>query len=233
MDQDAFGLECFLAIHDDEVTGVKAAFVYINENGGSILDCQYGGTRNFKFIEDEKVFQTDPNSIYTDEGIPLGLEKYGASSEKVIAELKSVGKAIMKDYNPKKTGYIFTLHNNADGGFGIGSYLPGNELESAADLVYVNPNMDEDDMILVTELTLFNRLKKENVNVILQSPEAVDDGSLSIYAMQNNIPYVNVEVQHGHSEENLRLIKIGVKALAETHPQLGIKKPADDAAGFN
>ncbi|WP_235324543.1 hypothetical protein [Pedobacter lusitanus] len=222
----------FLAIHDNEDTGVKAAFDYIAMNGGSILDCQYGGARNFKFTEDEITYQTDPNSIYTDEGLPLGLAKYGASSEPVIAELKNTGKIIMKTYNQNRPGYIFTLHNNADGGFGIQSYLPENELGSTADSVHVNYEMDEDDMILVTELKLFNLLKKEDVNVVLQSQEAVDDGSLSIYAMQNKIPYINVEVQHGHQDENLRLIQMGVKAMAEAHPEKGIKKPAESTAGF-
>lgn len=222
----------FLAIHDNEDTGVKAAFDYIAMNNGSIVDCQYGGARNFKFTVDDITYQTDPNSIYTDEGIPIGLEKYGVSDEAAIARMKNTGKTIMKTYNHDKTGYIFTLHNNADGGFGIQSYLPENELGSTADSVHVNYEMDEDDMILVTELKLFNLLKKENVNVVLQSQEAVDDGSLSIYAMQQHIPYINVEVQHGHLDENLRLIQLGVKAMAEAYPKLGIKKPAETTAGF-
>jgi hypothetical protein len=82
-------------------------------------------------------------------------------------------------------------------------------------------------MILVTEKAIFNLLKQENVNVVLQSPFAADDGSLSIYAMQHKIPYINVEVQHGHLEENLRLIKISAAALTKIYPLPGIKKPAD------
>ena len=83
--------------------------------------------------------------------------------------------------------------------------------------------MDNDDLILVTDLKLFNRLKQEKVNVILQSPDAPDDGSLSVYAMGKNIPYINVEVQHGHQYENLRLIEIAVKALYDTYPALKTK----------
>ncbi|WP_316824391.1 hypothetical protein [Pedobacter miscanthi] len=58
-------------------------------------------------------------------------------------------------------------------------------------------------------------MKKAKVNVILQSKFASNDGSLSVYAMQNNIPYINVEVQHGHQDENLRLIELAVAALRE------------------
>ena len=65
----------FLAIHDDEDTGVKAAFEYIQFNGGSIIDCQYGGVRNFKFTNDGFNFQTHPNSLYTQESIIMVVEK--------------------------------------------------------------------------------------------------------------------------------------------------------------
>jgi len=217
----------FLTIHDDEDTGVKAAFKYIAENGGSIIDSQYGGTRNFKFIHQEVTYQTDPNSIYTKTGIRPGLEKFGRAHEDVITELENAGKIILNYYNPLKTGYIFTLHNNGDSGFGISSYLKGYDLETAADSLYINFQMDNDDMVLVTEPVLFSWLKKENVNVVLQAKSAPDDGSLSIYAMHHHIPYINVEVQHGHIDEHLRLIRLGTRALAELYPSLGIKKPAE------
>ena len=215
----------FLAIHDDEDTGVKAAFRYINDNGGTLIDCQYGGVRNYKFIYDEEEYQTDPNSIYTKKGIKAGLQKYGIWDDNVILELEKAGKTILNTYNPKKSGYIFTLHNNADGGFGVSSYLKGYDLEGTADSVHINFEMDNDDMLLVTELAIFNLLKKENVNVVLQSQDAIDDGSLSIYAMQNKIPYINAEVQHGHIDEHLRLIKIGARVLARLYPDTGIKEP--------
>lgn len=218
----------FLAIHDNEDTGVKAAFKYIQKNGGSILDCQYGGQRNFKFINAEETFQTDPNSIYTSTGTKIGLKKYGIWDDNAIEQLEKTGKTILKTYSPAaKPAYIFTLHNNADGGFGISSYLRGYELGNTADSIHINFQMDYDDLVLVTELPLFNLLKKENINVVLQSQTAVDDGSLSIYAMQQKIPYINVEVQHGHVEEHLRLIELCADALAKTYPQLGIKKPTD------
>lgn len=213
----------FLAIHDNEDTGVKAAFQFIELNGGSIVDCQYAGARNFKFVNEEETFETDPNSIYTKIGAKAGLQKYGIWDDEVVNMLEKSGKSILKVYNPAKTGYIFTLHNNGDGGFGISSYLPGYELEDVADSVNINFQMDPDDMVLVTEIPVYNLLKKANVNVVLQSHDAADDGSLSIYAMQQKIPYINVEVQHGHIEENLRLIELCTTALAQTYPKLGIK----------
>ncbi|WP_285009418.1 hypothetical protein [Pedobacter faecalis] len=218
----------FLAIHDNEDTGVKAAFEYMQFNGGRLVDCQYGGVRNFKFKVDGVDYQTDPNSIYTRDGIRVGLEKYGPADEKVMDQLEMASKVILNLYNHAKYGYIFTLHNNADGGFGIPSYLKGYELEGTADSLHINFAMDPDDLVFVTEKKLFDYLKRENVNVALQSHNAPDDGSLSVYAMKHSIPYINVEVQHGKQAEHLRLIEISVKALFACYPELKEKAGTSD-----
>lgn len=205
----------FLVVHDNEDTGVKAGFDYIRWNGGELIDCQYGGVRDYNFSYMDDVYRIDPNAIYTERGINTRLKKDPFSSNEVEKSLNAAGKQIIDFYNPKSTGYILTLHNNADGGFGISSYLAGYEMSSAADSVYINFEMDGDDMLYVTDLKLFKSLKKANVNVMLQSKFVENDGSLSVYAMQNNIPYINVEVQHGHIEENLRLIELAIAALKE------------------
>ncbi|WP_316830863.1 hypothetical protein [Pedobacter aquatilis] len=212
----------FLVVHDNEDTGVKAGFEYIRWSGGELVDSQYGGVRDYNFSFMDDIYRIDPNAIYTERGINTRLKKDEFSSSEVEQALNAAGKQIINFYDPTSLGYILTLHNNADGGFGISSYLPGYELSSAADSVYINFEMDPDDLLYVTDLRLFNSLKKANVNVMLQSKFVENDGSLSVYAMQNNIPYINVEVQHGHFDENLRLIELAIAALKEHNL---IKKP--------
>lgn len=215
----------FLAIHDNEDTGVKAGFEYIRWSGGEIIDSQYGGVRDYVFTHMSDGYRIDPNAIYTQRGVNSRLKKAPYSSTEAENLILAAGKQIVDFYNPKSTGYILTLHNNGDGGFGISSYLPGYDLSSTADSVFINFEMDGDDLIYVTEPRLFSSFKKANVNVILQSKFAENDGSLSVYAMQNNIPYINVEVQHGHLEENLRLIELAVSVLKE-HGL--VKKPGEN-----
>jgi hypothetical protein len=205
----------FLVVHDNEDTGVKAGFDYIRWYGGELIDSQYGGVRDYYFSYMDDQYRIDPNAIYTEAGVNTRLKKDLFSSNEVEKAILNAGKQIVDFYDPKATGYFLTLHNNADGGFGISSYLPGYDLASTADSVYINFQMDGDDLIYVTEPRLFSSLKKANVNVILQSKFASNDGSLSVYAMQNNIPYINVEVQHGHPEENFRLIELAVATLKE------------------
>lgn len=205
----------FLVVHDNENTGLKAGFEYMRWSGGEIIDSQYGGGRNYNFNYMDDPYHIDPNAIYTEIGVSSRLKKSEYSTNEVEKAIVNAGKQIVNFYDPIATGYILTLHNNANGGFGILSYLPGYDLSSTADSVYVNPNMDPDDLIYVTDARLFASFKKANVNVILQSKFSTNDGSLSFYAMDNKIPYINVEVQHGHDGENLRLIEIAVNGLKE------------------
>lgn len=205
----------FLVVHDNEDTGVKAGFDYIRWSGGELIDSQYGGVRDYSFIYMSDPYRIDPNAIYTEKGVNTRLKKDAYSSNEVEKLILHAGKQIVDFYDPKSVGYFLTLHNNADGGFGISSYLPGYDLSSTADSVFINFEMDGDDLIYVTEPRLFTSLKKANVNVILQSKFAENDGSLSVYAMQQNIPYINVEVQHGHQNENLRLIELAIAVLKE------------------
>jgi hypothetical protein len=68
--------------------------------------------------------------------------------------------------------------------------------------------MDADDFIYTTNLSFYKKLKAKEVNVILQdNKKYVNDGSLSVYCGVNDIPYINIEAQKGHFDEQLRLIK--------------------------
>lgn len=191
----------FLSLHDNEDTGVKAAFEFMRVNGGSLVELRYGSVRNIVFCSDSAELQIDPNRMFSTFGIEAFFE-----DEKSARQISSLADTLLRLYDYEKTGYILTLHNNTDSAFSIRSYLAGNDREGVASEVYINPEMDPDDFILVTEPFFFEYLKKRKVSTVLQSPTTPDDGSLSLYAGLRKIPYINVEVQHRHLDENLRLI---------------------------
>jgi hypothetical protein len=43
--------------------------------------------------------------------------------------------------------------------------------------------------------------------VVLQSANAIDDGSLSIYCQKNKLPYINIEAQHGQKAEQIKMLQ--------------------------
>jgi hypothetical protein len=198
----------FLVLHDTENTGLSAAFQFLGVLGGSIVELKYGNVRNIDFTDSLEQFSFDPNNMFTDEGAYLGLAKYSVSQIRtdMSDKVRKLGAEVLKFGGVDTMGVIVTLHNNYNGGFSIHSYTQGNYLEGSAEDVYINSKMDPDDLVFVTDRRFFNYLMQLGINVVLQANQAPDDGSLSIYAMQNSVPYVNIEVQHGHLAENYRII---------------------------
>jgi hypothetical protein len=199
----------FLVLHDDENTGLEAAHDFCSVHGGSITELRYGDERNVAFGTEKVRFSFDPNQIFNNAGALKTLRKYSISKPppSAVEKIRTLAISIINKYNPDSMGYIITLHNNTEGKFNINSYIQDKLLISAADSVYVNSEMDLDDFILVTEPVFFSYLKSKAINTVLQSKKAAD-GSLSVYAQANKIPYLNIEVQDGHKDEHLHLIQI-------------------------
>jgi len=210
----------FLSLHDTEKTGLKAAFKFMGIHGGCVLELQYGKVRNIDFSDSARQFSFDPNNMFTYEGAYIGLAKSSMPRihDGLPEKVQSLGDEVLRFGKLDSLGVIVTLHNNYNGGFSIFSYTQGNYLETSADDVYINSAMDPDDLIFVTDRRFFDYLKKKEVNVVLQSMQVPDDGSLSVLAMQKNIPYANIEVQHGHLDENYRLILIVNDMIKEISP---------------
>ncbi len=111
---------------------------------------------------------------------------------------------------------VLTLHNNTEGGYSARSYEPGAEYASDAAAVTVHAGTDPDDFFFVTDRALYDALVAEGFNAVLQDNDAAtDDGSLSVWAAREGVPYVNVEAQHGHRAEQARMISALVDVLSE------------------
>lgn len=207
----------FLSVHDDENTGVEAAVDYLREHGGSLVELQYGNERNITFnlrnSVDKCIF--DPNGMFTDTGAYRTLDKHARVTPESVAAIRALGDKVLETYACDTLGYIVTMHNNTEGLYSIRYYLPGKLMDTAAIRVHINPRLDPDDFVFVTEPYFFDYLKKRDINVVLQSPDAPNDGSLSVYAAMQKIPYVNIEVQDGHFREHRDLVDTVATMLRE------------------
>ena len=128
-----------------------------------------------------------------------GLELTHALAEQITEELKD-------------KQWLIAMHNNTDGKYSILSYQDGGEEAQNAMDLYINPKEDSDDFVYTTNRPLFDFLKLQKINVVLQSKESfVDDGSMSVYCELNKIQYANIETQHGHLSKQLKLLAEIVK----------------------
>ena len=104
-------------------------------------------------------------------------------------------------------GILITLHNNGRGGYSILSYAPEGEYSKDALHININDKLDPDDFYFVTETDIYNDLLKTEQNVVLQDKNHVtEDGSLSVLSSQEQLPYLNVEVQDGHRKTQMDMI---------------------------
>lgn len=197
----------FLNIHQDEQTSIDAIQAFSKDISLNFAYFNHKKTRRIKYQIGQHIYSVDPNRIYTKEG----REKTIESEHQITLRSKMVAKKLANEIIQLISQYktIVTLHNNSDVNYSIKSYLPnGDEAENTAE-VYINPNMDADDFIYTTEKRFFDYLKNANYNVILQdNTHFVNDGSLSVYCGIKGIPYINIEAQLGHFNEQLELIKV-------------------------
>jgi hypothetical protein len=191
------GKVVYLNLHENETTSVLAAKDYLATRNGHLIVVKQKGNRNLSFTQKGMTFQFDPNRMFTKAGristLKLLNKKYVNAAEETVEEFSD--KIISRIRNAQ---LVVALHNNTNGKpLSAASYKNR----------YLNPSMDTDDFILTTEKSIYDQLKAKKINTVWETTStSVDDGSLAYYCSKKNIPYVNVEAQHGHRSQQLKLL---------------------------
>lgn len=196
----------FINLHANETTSIEATNNYLVQNGGCFLQLQHGEVRYVSFVLNNTNYKIDPNRIFTPIGRKETLKKnsiYNMLAEKETANFADTILAQLKHAK-----LIIAMHNNTNNDLSIKSYTKGKSEAINAAAVYINDKMDADDFIYTTEQSIFQLLKKQQINVVLQKTQGFkDDGSLSIYCGKKNIPYINIEAEEGHKEQQLQMLQ--------------------------
>jgi hypothetical protein len=204
------------SIHDDENTAIEAYHALSPNIAFSLYELKQTGSRNLRLGWGNKIYEFDPNRCFTVKGIQTDLKKkhgenYLTDLVKPIANFgDSLFKAINAD-NPSK--YIVAIHNNTDDAKGKKLSINTYKNSDVTKLLHAEPSMDEDDFFLVTEAIDFEFLKSKKQNVVLQSETCEDDGSLSVFCQQRKIPYINIEAQVGHKQQQKQMMLVCYELL--------------------
>ena len=206
----------FLNLHDDENTGVEAALSVIGRHGGRVVELQHGGERHITFTRGDTAYAFDPNRMFTDRGAALTLADQGDSSRTALADVRAFAEGLLAEIGLDTVRTLITLHNNTDERYSVLSYNSGGEYEDDVLFVHIDEDRDPDDFFFVTSRPLYDRLRQGGFNAALQdNARATDDGSLSVYAGQQGVPYVNVEAQEGHFEAQVQMLEYLVEVLED------------------
>lgn len=206
----------YFNMHENENTSVQAGIKNIEKYGGTLIAFKTNGKREISFSISGNQFSVDPNRIFTNIGIKKTLEYYGNYSNEAKNALLHFTEQFMDSLFKDRDLIIVALHNNTNNNLSINSYKKGEMFFNDAAEYYQNNNNDIDDFIYVTDKIYYDKLKKRNINVVLQNNEAVnDDGSLSVYCRNFRIPYLNIEAEHGHFNTQVDMLKNVYEMLLE------------------
>ena len=197
-----------LNLHDNERTSVNAGKKVLAEKGGMLIRIENNNTRLISFLLDDKKYTFDPNRMFTRPGVEASLKLNSQSTPEAIDIVSRFADSLLSKI-PLITEKVIALHNNdSSPGLSIHSYSPGGNYEKEATQVYVNFEKDPDDFFLSTTHPLFLKVVNHGHNAILQNNKDVtDDGSLSVFMGLRNKAYINVEAEHGHEEEQTKMLQ--------------------------
>jgi hypothetical protein len=201
----------FLSLHQNEQTGVIAARRLISQHGGRLIEVRQSGQRLLSFSLMGIHYRVDPNRIFTNPGIEKSLRLYGRFSQPALAAVVRFREELLANILGDHPRLIVAVHNNE--GMSIENYRAGGSLQREAASVAANPKLHGHDFFLSWDASFFQRLQAAGFNVVLQSLTPTDDGSLSVYCQQHRVPYVNVEAEFGHLEEQSRMLDAVIRVL--------------------
>ena len=185
------------------------------------LDDKGQPARRLRFSLRGKPYSLDPNRIFTEQGRRCNVAPEAEPAARGFAEaLLEIVFAPGGRRLREGESFLVAVHNNTDSdersvtdragdltavafasaaaARGVSS---GDFHASAAGVYLSNREPDEDNFVIVTTPRLLGGFAERGFNVVVQKPAAelrgggceIDDGSLSVYAALQDIPYVNLE----------------------------------------
>ncbi len=198
----------YFVLHENERTAAEAALDVIRRNGGRLIEISHTQERNVSFKLGDERYVFDPNRVFTEAGRVATLADLSKVSPEALDALEQFADTVLEVLATWQEDFIITVHNNTRGEYSTFSYVNDAQFVRDAMHVHVADREEPDNFFFVTEPDLFDSIRSAGFNVVLQdNANATDDGSLSVYAGNRGIPYVNVEAEHGQFESQVRMLE--------------------------
>jgi hypothetical protein len=199
----------YLNVHDDENTSVRAGKQILAQTGGRLIELVHSGKRHVAFELNGQTYRFDPNRIFSPIGVRATLERTKNHSAAAQQAIEAFTAELIETFALDREPVIIALHNTGGGGLSINSYLARGDKTTTASAVHVSTNRFAGDFFYVTSRRFFDYLKERNFNVTLQDDANVpDDGSASVYFARKGIPYINVEADAMHLNEQIEMVRV-------------------------
>ena len=205
-------------------------------------------SRYLKFRFGGKIYTVDPNRIYTENGRRCNAASEANQAVKAFAEqilkilLAPDGKSLREGEN-----FLVAVHNNADVSAknaasqskdltadaflkarSANNFQHGAFQQQAEGVFLSNTEDDEDNFVFLSTPFYIGHFARSGFNVVVQKAAArlqskqctVDDGSLSVYAAQNDFQYICLEADGANGQARQRQMFEAVYALVPERGQI-------------
>lgn len=194
-----------VALHPNEKTCIEVLDDLPNGVQFNMVGVEQAEKRLLRFRKFNQDLWFDPNRIFTETGLRKNLQFHNnCVTAEWEQDIQSFSDTLISFIQANQAShYVVAVHNNSDENFSILSYQDTTE---ASD-VFINAEEDVDNFILVTQPQDFAFFKRNKINTALPANRQYeDDGSLSVYCLQNGFPYINIEVEHGNRQKQIQLL---------------------------
>jgi hypothetical protein len=191
----------YLSLHENEQTAVQAAQSLLAQQAGTLVELRAQGRRLLSCRDGLRPLAFDPNRIFSDAGAAATLRQYGSCTAAGMRAAQSLRQAVLAQLAGRPEEPVVALHNNAGARYTIDAYRPGGAHAGDVAALSVAAARPHNAFFLVTRAWLFEALRAARFNVVLQSGQPRDDGSLSVWFQQQRRAYVNVEAGFGALQE--------------------------------
>lgn len=197
----------WIHLHDNEETARQTALITLNQlQQGCLLDLRHGGSREIIIRNQQLSIRFDPNRIFTAHGRKTTLKCSKGNCALSLQLLDKAAENFLYQYLSQKK-LIIAVHNTHPAGLSVRNYMVGNAMAQDVSQVAISPDKDPHDFFYVTSTQAFDFFASRNFNVVLQNNQTVrNDGSLSVWAAQQMIDYINVEAAKGHTTDQLAML---------------------------
>ena len=191
------GGPCFINLHENEQTSVAAARAVLRTSTGRLVRLCSRGRRQVVFWDGVRPHAFDPNRIFSDAGLHQTLWQFASLTDAAFEAVRTLRTQLLELLVVPNGVPVVALHNNRGCGYTVLEYGVGERYAGDCAARFVGNAAAPEDFLVVTHASWFERLREQAFNVVLQSPTAHDDGSLSIWFQRSGRVYINVEARHG------------------------------------
>ena len=191
------GGACFINLHENEQTSVAAARAVLSTSPGRLVRLCSRGRRHVVFWNGWRPHAFDPNRIFSDAGLQQTLLQFASLTDAAFDAVRALRTQLLELLVVPNRAPVVALHNNRGCGYTVLEYGVGERYAGDCAARFVGNAAAPEDFLVVTHASWFERLRALGFNVVLQSPTAHDDGSLSIWFQRSGRIYINAEARHG------------------------------------